>query len=171
MKDLQQMLELSDTPPYSEAELYTWFGVAASAAQSFETALATFTIIMRLSSVPGEIPSDLIGNPFESIERKTLGQVLSQARRVISFNELLDESLQEALRTRNYLFHHFFPVNIIKMESEEGRTVIVEKLQKSSKLFFNMADALLALCEPTIRILKMTHSELDAELERWRHEQ
>ena len=54
------------------------------------------------------------------------------------------------------------------MESEEGRTSIVEELKESSKLFFNMADGLSALCEPIIRVLKLSNSEIDAELERVR---
>ena len=170
MADPQDAVVMPDTPPYSEPAVLTWFGAAAAAAQAFETSLATFTIVMRLSEVSGLVPYDLAGNPFQSVEKKTLGQVLSQARRLVSFHESLDESLQEAVNTRNHLFHHFFAANGSKMESETGRAVLVEELQKAMETFSNLGNALLALCEPTIRILNMSHSEIDAELERWRHE-
>jgi hypothetical protein len=171
MTDVQDTIVMPDNPPYSESAVFTWFGVAAAAAQTFETSLATFTIIMHLSEIPGRIPSNLTENPFKSLEKKTMGRVLSQAREIISFHKSLDESLQEAVNTRNYLFHHFFPSNSSKMESEVGRGVIVEDLQKAIRLFNNMGEALLALCEPTLKILNMPHSEIDAELKRWRHEQ
>jgi len=168
--DPQDAIVMPDTPPYTELAVLTWFGAAAAAAQTFETSLATFTIVMRLSEIPGMVPYDLVANPFQSLEKKTLGHVLSQARGIVSFHESLDEALQEAVNTRNHLFHHFFATNGSKMESEIGRAALVEELQKAIKTFSIMGNALLALCEPTLRILDVSRSELDAELERWRHE-
>jgi hypothetical protein len=169
MTDSGDLMIAPDTPPFSEAAVLTWFGLAADAAQAFETALATFTIVMRLSDDPGMTSPELRGNPFKSVEKRTLGHVLHEARRVVSFHELLDKSLQEAVNTRNYLFHHFFPMNSSRMESEEGRAIIVGELQKAITLFSSMSNALLALSEPTVRVLNMSPGELDAELERWRH--
>src|SRR3990172_8329296 len=83
-----------DTPPYTEAAVCTWFGVTAQAAQTFESALATFTVIVRLAETPGVIPPELRGNPFKSLERFTLGKVLARAKEVVAFHSDLDGSLK-----------------------------------------------------------------------------
>ena len=163
-----QTLVLPDTPPFSEAAVHTWFGVAVHAAQTFETALATFTIIVRLAETPGIIPSDLQDNPFASLERKTLGQVLARARQVVAFDPDLDGWLQDAVRTRNHLSHHFFPVNESRMESEEGRSELVDELRKATRHFLDMAKDLDELTDPTVRVLSISPSELDALVQSWR---
>ncbi|MCJ7584452.1 MAG: hypothetical protein MUO30_06750 [Anaerolineales bacterium] len=145
-----------------ETELLTWFGIAARSAQMFETALAQLTIGVFMVEHQKEMFTNLGENPFESIKKHTLGQLLARAKQVVEFDPILENQLQEAVRTRNHLFHHFFSDN-------KTRSELIDELRSAMNQFIQTTKALRDLTTPIINNLGMTINDLDAQVQPWRN--
>jgi hypothetical protein len=62
------------------------------------------------------------------MERKTLGQLISDVRKKINVPGEIEEALSVALEDRNYLIHRFFAKHDIDFDSNPGRHEMIEEL-------------------------------------------
>ena len=157
--EIQDMTIFPDQEPYSEAAVHTWFGVAASCAQTYEQALGIFLIVQYVQDNP--IDSK---NSLDSIDKKTQGQILKGIHDLLIIDPLLDEELQKLVKVRNYLFHDFFTENWERIKTESGRNDMVNELQGFVKRFNNMSEAIFKLVEPTIDVLGISMPKIISKL-------
>ena len=157
--EIQDMTIFPNQEPHCEATVHTWFGVAASCAQTYEQALGIFLIVQHIQDNPIDNK-----NPFDSIDKKTQGQILKDIRDFLIINPLLDEELQKLVKARNYLFHDFFTENQERIKTESGRNDMVNELQDFIKRFNNMSEAIFKLVEPTIDVLGISMPKIISKL-------
>jgi hypothetical protein len=121
--------------------VYAHFGLALYLAQVLEHGLANALMWAELlprrtgkpvSRKQWETEFDLFMNQqFE----KTLGRLIRSLGRAASVSADLEGLLTDALKTRNFLAHHFFRERAESFMSREGRDKMIEELERAQKLF------------------------------------
>ena len=115
-------------------DIYQKFGFASEAAQLLETELGTILFVSGaikqnlLEKQDAEAATEL----YNSINRKTLGQLLKGVKNTDISVEHLEELLSRALKERNRLAHSFYRQHNFRRNSEDGRQVMLEDLEKNS---------------------------------------
>ncbi len=112
-------------------ELYAKYGIAAEAAQLFETELGTLLLCVRglengWHIVPDEVKARKV---LDAIDRSTLGRLLNSLKRHITIEESLEKCFLSGLQARNQLMHGFFEKHNFKIQSEDGRKEMIANLE------------------------------------------
>ena len=121
-----------DVPPADSSEtkeVFAFFGLCAYHAQVLEQGLLNLVVPLRLRGLTGLCPED-IEQTYVDNERRTLGQLIRDARQRVEIPERVAEALTEALRKRNYVAHSFFAQHSIDFMSEPGRREMIEELRE-----------------------------------------
>lgn len=115
----------------SREELYAKFGITAEAAQLFETELGTLLLCARgLTSGWHVVPDGESGrNLLRDIDKSTLGGLLSKLQRHVELDEDLSARFASALAARNRLNHGFYEHHNFKIQTDEGRDVMMADLE------------------------------------------
>lgn len=133
-------------------ELYAHFGLAAYRAQCVE--MEAGTLLFAFIKIGNRISQEEVAKAIDaSIERETFGRLLKVIKEVVDFEDSGLKAVDDALKNRNYLAHHFFRVHAFDMLSAEGREKMIEELEVICGSF-DVADALLHVV--TLAILKST---------------
>ena len=136
-------------------ELYAKFGITAEAAQLFETEIGTLLLCARgLESgwhvVPdGTSGRDLLGE----IDRSTLGRLLTKLNRHVEIDDNLSASFASALAARNRLNHGFYERHNFRIQTDDGRDVMMADLDAlHDELFaaWRLAGAMTSLASEVI---------------------
>jgi hypothetical protein len=111
-------------------ELYAKFGIAAEAAQLFETELGTLLLCLRALDNGWHIVPDggAAQQVLNEIDRSTLGRLLHNLKRHIKIEGSLEGTFLSALEARNRLSHGFFERHNFKIQTEDGRREMVADL-------------------------------------------
>ena len=125
--------------PKNLLELYAEYGVTAEKAQLLETeggnvAIAFVALFLgtdKLNEEKKEFYSTLIND----VNRQTLGSLLRQIKQNVEFDEKGIEVVDEALKKRNYLAHHYFRVHNFAIFSDSGRRKMLQELKIMQKQF------------------------------------
>lgn len=113
-------------------DVYQKFGFASEAAQLLETELGTILFVSGavkqnlLEKQDPEAATEL----YDSINRRTLGQLLNIIKSTDISVEHLEELLLKALKERNRLAHSFYRRHNFRRNSEEGRQEMLDDLEK-----------------------------------------
>lgn len=135
-------------------EVYAHFGLSMQLAQTLEHAIVNSMIVLDL--VPqsrGKVTT--VAEWHERYDayhdmqfEKTLGKLVRAAREVATMSDELVASLQECIRKRNFLAHHFFRVRAEMFMDEPGRRAMVDELNEIQALFERTTDAFEATMQP-----------------------
>ena len=131
----------------SLADVYQKFGEVSEAAQLLETELGTLLLCTQGSEHDlwtgdkGELATDICNKINES----TIGQVLRRLGNAIKFPGQLDQLLSVALADRNRLCHSFYRKHNFRQNCEEGRTKMIEDLNRMHHRILEAYEAVLAL--------------------------
>ena len=111
-------------------ELYAKYGIAAEAAQLFETELGTLLLGVRGLHEGWHILPDgeAARVVLDEIDRSTLGRLLHSLKRHIKIESDLEEGFASALEARNRLMHGLFERHNFKIQTEEGRRAMIADL-------------------------------------------
>lgn len=112
-------------------DIYRKFGKTSEAAQLLETELGTLLLLI------GATEADLFENPdpetatsiYRKVNRKTLGQLIKQVHGSSNSLDHLEEMLSRAVAVRNKLTHHFFRRHNFRINSNEGRALMLDDLE------------------------------------------
>lgn len=112
-------------------ELYAKYGIAAEAAQLFETELGTLLLCIRgLENGWHVVPDGAKARKvLDSIDRSTLGRVLNTLKQHAAIEGDLAECFSSGLQARNQLMHGFFEKHNFKIQSESGRKEMIADLE------------------------------------------
>lgn len=113
-------------------ELYAKFGIAAEAAQLFETELGTLLLAVSAIENGWHVAPDPINaqRALDQIEAHTLGRLLGVLKCKVDFDEHLAGKFASALEARNRLIHGFYERHSFKMQTDEGRDVMMADLDE-----------------------------------------
>ena len=125
---MSQSLDMLRTKEGQSNAVFACFGSAAQHAQLFEDELKRFLVFLN-----GFTQADLALEDLEAIEattqKKTMGTLLRLVRQKVRFLEpAVEEKLQHALESRNFLIHHFFLERDKKFENKAGRFAMLKEL-------------------------------------------
>ena len=120
-------------------EVYIKFGLASEAAQLLETELGTLLLMHEC------VEADLIKRPnserateiYKQINRKTLGQLVRAVSKAHESIASLEQLLNDALAARNILAHSFFEKHNLRINSDDGRDVMLADLHELHQMVLN----------------------------------
>ena len=121
MKNSQLEMEFANMK--DRHELYAKFGIAAEAAQLFETELGTLLLALRGLEHNWHCGSDAAAaqKSLDFINKSTVGAVLSELKRGATIEDDVLDTFSSALEARNRLTHGFFERHNFKIQAEVGR--------------------------------------------------
>lgn len=136
-------------------ELYAKFGITAEAAQLFETELGTLLLCARgMESGWHVVPDGASGRDLlREIDRTTLGGLLTKLKRHVEIDDDLSARFASALVARNRLNHGFYERHNFKIQTDEGREVMIADLEAlHDELFtaWQLAGAMTSLASEVI---------------------
>lgn len=136
-------------------------GAALKDSQTIEHSISyIITLIINLSK--GGISDADFDRLMEDNSKKTLGRLINEIKKYVSFSELNEEALKKALEARNYLIHKFFNENAQLLLSSKGREEAL-KILKEKRLLMN--EGYKIIDEIAIALMKISGIEIE-ELER-----
>ena len=162
--------QLIHEPDYADPkEPYAFFGLAVYFAQCFEQSAIVLLLVLRASGVKG-----LKGNTYDEVlsalDRETMGGLIRCLKAVVDVGSTLEERMSELLQKRNYLAHHFFERNSLRLLSESGRRAILDELRQIAQAFRDGDRILVGFYEPLFAKFGIEHEEIERELDRMRAE-
>jgi hypothetical protein len=129
------------------SEVYTKFGEVAEAAQLLETQLGNLLLEVALGSHDAALiePKSVGRKLFEEVDRKTLGQLIKALRLTNKFSDALELELAEALSERNRLNHSFYRDHNFRRNTEPGRLIMLQDLERIHEVLIKAYVPLLEL--------------------------
>ena len=108
--------------------VFACFGSAAQHSYFFEAALGEFLLVYNKI-----LKTSLTLQDLETIEtkiqKKTMGALLSEFRKYVTIHDnTIEQYLDNALKKRNFLIHHFFGQREKKFQTEKGRIEMLKEL-------------------------------------------
>jgi hypothetical protein len=135
-------------------EVYAHAGLALQMAQILEHAIVNSMIVLELvPNLVGKVKTveewyrDHDAFQDQQFE-KTLGRLVGAVRAVATMSDQLVGDMQECIRKRNYLAHHFFRVQAEAFMNEAGRRQMSAELGDIQALFKRTIDAFEAAVQP-----------------------
>lgn len=150
-------------------EVYAHFGLAIYLGQVLEHGIGNSLVYASL--IPnniGKIRSSaewhekfdqFLGAHFE----KTLGRMIATLKCEVEIPDDLESLLSAALKTRNWLAHHYFRERADEFMNEAGRTKMIAELEEAQSLFSRADEAL----ETVIKPLREKHEFTDKRFEQF----
>lgn len=112
-------------------ELYAKFGITAEAAQLFETELGTLILCSQALEHGWHVAPDgeKARAALHEIDRSTLGRLLTTLKGRVRLEGGLVDRFDLALKARNRLNHGFYERHNFKIQTDEGRDVMIADLE------------------------------------------
>ena len=110
--------------------VYAKFGIAAEAAQLFETELGSILLALEAKERRWHISLDpkTASAFYERLNRKTLGQILAALKEYIALGDEVELKFQRGLSARNRLNHGFFEGHNFAIYKVVGRDLMIADL-------------------------------------------
>ena len=123
----------------SRDELYQKYGLTAEAAQLFETDFGSIMLAVNGLKHDWHIAPDRneAQKLYEKMGKLTLGNLLRQTSKDVSFDDNTFWIFDAALDARNKLFHGFFERHNFKIQTDEGRDIMIADLDQLHDKLFN----------------------------------
>lgn len=131
---LKKQLDVPEPEDHGPKEVYAFFGLAAYCAQVLERGIVSLAVGLHLAGVE-RITEELIDELYNSLESRTLGQVLKAVKALNALPESLEGQLSAALLLRNHLTHAFFWDHAENFMSDRGRGQMIAELQETIRAF------------------------------------
>jgi hypothetical protein len=120
--------------PEDQYALYAEFGMTAEKAQVLEVEAGNVALYFVAILVdPNEITPDvteMFRGIEEDVNRKTLGALLKHLKKYLNIDDRIANIVDDSLKQRNYLTHHFFRTHNFGLFSEEGRRLMMAELKE-----------------------------------------
>ena len=124
----KRRLELPPADYEDPMSVWAFFGLAVYAANLVEQSLVNLAAVLQIPAV-NVVTQQELDEIFEELDRKTLGQLLFSAGKLIDIPEALGTNLYGVLDKRNYLVHSFFRIHAEDALSDVGRRIMIDELR------------------------------------------
>ncbi len=146
--------------------VYAHFGLALYLAQVLEHSLANALMYAELLPRRAGKPvsrkqwrAEFDGFMNQQFER-TLGRLIRGLGKATTVSTNLECLLTDALKTRNFLAHHFFRERAESFMSRDGRDRMIEELEQAQKLFEVADERLTEVAKPLRERYGLTDEKL-----------
>ena len=146
-------------------DTYAHFGLAIFQAQIFEIEIVTSMVIAMFPK------KDLIGRKnisafMDQRSTYTLGRLLRDLKKYASVPDELEQTLEEALKKRNWLVHNYFKDRAEEFMSSAGCNLMISELEGAQQLFVDATHTLNISVKPIRERFGLTDEVIDRELQR-----
>jgi len=117
-----------------EKETYAFAGLAFYWASVLEHGALNLAVVLALPDV-GALTREQFDETFESLSRRTLGQLLNAAKTQISISQETKTVIEDAVIARNLLIHRFFRDHAEDFISENGKAAMKNECLSLIKKF------------------------------------
>lgn len=115
-------------PSENHKDIFAHFGLAAYHAQCFETELKNiFLLLIRANNRSLSIP--LLEQCEAVLDKQTLGTLIRDIRKVVSFDDGCVTAIEAALTNRNRLMHGFYERHATDFLLHTGRETMIRELE------------------------------------------
>lgn len=153
-------------------EVWAHFGVVAFQVSHLEEALVT--ILLALAKRDGRVVTpeqfDQMERRIHFIDKKTLGTLLKDVRKVVPATPEAEAVLKGAVERRNYLMHHFFRERLFALSTVEGRQRMLAELEEAQESIFLAVQSALGVLNEIGRQSGITREEVEQEAEMLRQQ-
>lgn len=157
-------------PDYEDPkEPYAFYGLAAYYAQCLEQSIIILLIALRASGEKGT-KGATYDEALASLDKEAMGTLIKLLKKVVKVDPALEECMNELLQKRNYLAHHFFERNSLKLLSELGRRAVLDDLRQIAQAFRDGDRILVGFYEPLFAKFGIGREEIERELDKMRAE-
>src|SRR3990172_9304045 len=118
-------------------DVYTEFGIAMSVAQSLEEQLVLF-IIAGHEPPSGQLTAEAYDDLLAQLSQLTFGALIQKLKHYFDVPANFERRLQEALRVRNWLTHHYFAERTVEFQSPQGRSQMIRELNDLSDRLYEL---------------------------------
>lgn len=156
-------------PSDNHKDVFGHFGLAAYHAQCFEMELKNiFLLLLRANN--RSLSTTLLEQCEAVLDKQTLGTLIRDIRKVVSFDDGCVAAIESALANRNRLMHGFYERHATDLLSHSGRETTIRELETYSESF-ETADVVARSVSGAIgKSLGITDEFLQSELERMKKE-
>ncbi|MEB3263528.1 MAG: hypothetical protein VKJ66_04060 [Synechococcus sp.] len=157
-------------------EVYARFGLAVYFAQVLEHGIVNALVVLYLIPTRRHLArsaDEWAGEVDAFMDRHfqaPMGRMMSSLRDVTYVDDDLEQLLNEALRKRNWLVHHFFRERASEFMSSPGREQMISEIDGCRDLFQSADKRLEAIVVPLRRKAGLTDELFAREYERMQKE-
>ena len=131
---MSESLDMLKTQEGQLNAVFACFGSAAQHAQMFEEAIGKFLLAYNHIR-PEKMSAEELEEFTQSIQARTMGQLLHELKSLVTFTEGDPrERMEAALKVRNYLMHRWFLDRREGFNSEAGRMALLQELVGMERL-------------------------------------
>ncbi|MGZ8251409.1 MAG: hypothetical protein ACXW1P_03505 [Methylophilaceae bacterium] len=129
-------------------EVYARFGHAMYRAQCVEQAIVQLIVFTEFfgKNVPVKMSQDEWTKAFDEFDGvlsvKTMGQLVKNLKSVAAIESSIEDELNNALKKRNWLAHHFFVDHALSFVSAEGRERMIGDTLAATEIFDKVEERL-----------------------------
>jgi hypothetical protein len=151
--------EIPEPADYSEKEVYAFFGLASYCAQVLEKGITIMVVAFRCKGL--RITRSELDVLYAEHNKKTFGQLLLRARKLISIPDEIDSLLDQALLKRNWLMHHYLADRAVQFMTEIGRRQMLSELQSLIHIFMEADRAIDPIYNPILEEFGVTEESIE----------
>lgn len=155
--------EIPEPDDCNPKEVFAFFGLASYHVQVLEKCLVIMVLAFRCKGL--HITRREFDSLYAENSMKTFGQLLSRARKSNSIPNDIDSILEDALRKRNWLIHHYFADRAVQFTTEIGRRQMLDELQSLIRIFMDADRATETIYKPIFEELGVTEESVAKMIE------
>lgn len=150
-------------------DVFAHFGLAAYYAQCFEMEIKNI-FMLSVRANHRTLPPDFFDQCGATLDKQTLGTLVRDIRKVVSFDDGCALALDTALSNRNRLMHGFYERHASDMLSHRGRETAIAELETYTESF-KIADTVgRSVSGVLCKVLGISEQFLQAELEKMKQQ-
>lgn len=149
-EELREPLGRAD---WEQREIYAKFGLAIYFCQVLETGLVTYLGGLLRAKSRKPMTPDEVDLFLNGLFKKTLGQNIQKVRELFGPEArwILEKEMQDALRLRNQLAHHWMRERVLLQSNHENRLKMMDELDEAIS---TLQECNRVLTERTVRVMK-----------------
>jgi hypothetical protein len=151
---------------HSFTRLYIAVGMAVQMAQLVEKELALVLLLPTHSEGKRLPTADEINKTKEEVDRMTFGQLLRRLKRVATISPEFEQRLDEGLRKRNFLIHHFFDFYGADIAITSVREKMIAELESIQELLHPLYQKFSELSYESFKAWGMTDEQIQRKIGR-----
>jgi hypothetical protein len=148
-------------------EVYARYGLAMYYGQVMEEGITNLIVVFNLEAKRKQRQNITVAEIdvlFDSNYKKTLGRLMFGLRGLVTIPPDLDRKLEQALKTRNWLAHHFFKERAVGFVTLEGRKAMILETIEAAESFREADRGISKILAPIREQVGITVEMLNREL-------
>lgn len=151
--------------------MYAHYGYAIYLSQIFEKGLVSLLHGFLALENKGKWPYEKLLAEVDKLNKQTLGKLLEQVRSRVPIESATEACIQEALKRRNFLIHHYFNTHAAKATVTEGQKFVIADLIEYRNIIEQANIWIMDLNRELVKKIGITDEKMATIVEKLREEE